>query len=269
MKLQTKEKTAQAIGVDAQSYVSPDTKDIQLKTSIPVTEKKDNKNFRTIDGETLMSMPLAPIKYVVDSILPQGLHILAGSPKIGKSWMALWLCLSVAKGEMIWNFPVHQGTVLYLGLEDSMARLQSRLFDIMDDAPSNLHFATMSNSIADGLETQIENFIRERSDTNLIVIDTLQRIRTATNEANPYASDYRDIGILKSIADKHKIAILLVHHLRKMNDDDPMNMISGTTGITAAVDSSFVLKKDRRSDDKAVLYCTGRDIEPHISHPSR
>ena len=79
------------------------------------------------------------------------------------------------------------------------------------------------------------------SQTRLIVIDTLQRIRAAGNDANPYASDYRDIGVLKALADKHRIAILLIHHLRKMNDDDPMDMISGTTGLSGATDSNFCL----------------------------
>ena len=88
----------------------------------------------------------------------------------------------------------------------------------------------------------------------------LQRIRTAGNDANAYASDYRDIGVLKALADKYRIAILLVHHLRKMNDDDPMNMISGTTGLSGATDSNFVLRKSKRRENTATLYCTGRDI---------
>ena len=69
------------------------------------------------------------------------------------------------------------------------------------------------------------------------------------------------MGVLKELADKHQIAIVLIHHLRKMNDDDLMNMISGTTSISGAADSSFVLRKDKRSARTATLYCTGRDIE--------
>lgn len=111
-----------------------------------------------------------------------------------------------------------------------------------------------------GLVEQIEQFLKEHPQTRLIVIDTLQRIRTVGNDANPYASDYRDIGVLKALADKHRIAILLVHHLRKMNDDDPMNMISGTTGLSGATDSNFVLRKSKRRENTATLYCTGRDI---------
>jgi hypothetical protein len=119
----------------------------------------------------------------------------------------------------------------------------------------------MSEKLRGGLEQQIERFLKEHPGTALIVIDTLQRIRSIANDVNPYASDYRDLGILKELADRHRIAILLIHHLRKMNDDDPMNMISGTTGISGATDSNFVLRKDKRGGSTATLYCTGRDIE--------
>ena len=221
--------------------------------------KKENK-LLTIDGETLMSQPLTPLNFVVDTLLSQGLHILAGSPKVGKSWLALWLAVTVAKGEAVWGMGVKQGTTLYLCLEDSTLRIQSRLFDLTEDAPPTLHFAVMSQQLHNGLVEQIEQFLKEHPQTRLIVIDTLQRIRTAGNDANPYASDYRDIGVLKALADKHRIAILLVHHLRKMNDDDPMNMISGTTGLSGATDSNFVLRKSKRRENTATLYCTGRDI---------
>jgi hypothetical protein len=214
-----------------------------------------------IDGETLMTTPLPPIRFTISGLLPQGLHILAGAPKVGKSWLALWLCLCVAKGDNVWEFPVVRGDVLYLCLEDSYSRIQNRLLDITDDAPDNLFFATMSEKLRGGLEQQIERFLKEHPGTALIVIDTLQRIRSITNDVNPYASDYRDLSILKELADRHRIAILLIHHLRKMNDDDPMNMISGTTGISGATDSNFVLRKDKRGGGTATLYCTGRDIE--------
>ena len=221
--------------------------------------KKENR-LLTIDGETLMSQPLTPLNFVVDTLLSQGLHILAGSPKVGKSWLALWLAVTVAKGESVWGMGVKQGTTLYLCLEDSTLRIQNRLFEITEDAPANVHFSTNSDTLGKGLEEQLRAFLSEHPDTVLVIIDTLQRIRTAGNDANPYASDYRDIGVLKALADKHRIAILLVHHLRKMNDDDPMNMISGTTGLSGATDSNFVLRKSQRRENTATLYCTGRDI---------
>ena len=217
--------------------------------------------LQTIDADTLQSTAYEPVSFVVDDLLPQGLHLLAGAPKIGKSWLALWLCLCAAQGKPLWTFATRPCEVLYLCLEDSFQRIQSRLFDLTEDAPPTLHFAVMSQQLHNGLVEQIEQFLKEHPQTRLIVIDTLQRIRTAGNDANPYASDYRDIGVLKALADKHRIAILLVHHLRKMNDDDPMNMISGTTGISGATDTTLVLKKGKRRGSAATLYCTGRDIE--------
>lgn len=219
-----------------------------------------SKTFKTVNGEVLMNTYIPPMEFVVESFITQGLHILSGSPKIGKSWLALMLCLKVAKGENLWNYETKQGDVLYLCLEDSIARIQSRLFDITEDAPPSIHFATMAESIGYGIEEQIENFCSNHPNTRLIVIDTFQKIRTISND-NAYASDYRDISFLKNIADKLKIAIVLIHHLRKQKDDDPMNMVSGTTGITGGADSSFVLAKSKRASTRATLYCTGRDIE--------
>ena len=218
--------------------------------------------LETMDAETLMTTPMEPLKFIVSGLIPQGLHILAGAPKIGKSWLALWICLQVAKGEKVWGFETLRSEVLYLCLEDSFARIQGRLFEITEDAPPTLHFAIMSDAIGNGLEVQIENFIREHPDTGLIVIDTLQKVRkTVSSNANPYAADYDDINTLKRIADQNKIAILLVHHLRKAADSDPLNMISGTTGIAGGADSSFILKKEKRTENAATLICTGRDIE--------
>ena len=189
------------------------------------------KNLKTIDGETLLITPLPPIRFVASELLPQGLHILAGAPKVGKSWLALWLCLCVAKGEAVWEFSVMRGDVLYLCLEDSYSRIQNRLLDITDNAPDNLYFATMSEKLRCGLEQQIESFLAEHPNTALIVIDTLQRIRSITNDVNPYANDYRDLSILKKMADKHGVSILLIHHLRKEGADDVFNRISGTTVV--------------------------------------
>lgn len=221
---------------------------------------QETKSLNTIDGATLMSTPLRPLNFVVDTLLSQGLHILAGSPKVGKSWLALWLAVSVAKGEPIWGMGTRRGTTLYLCLEDSTLRIQNRLFEITEDAPANVHFCTESFILGRGLEEQLENFIAEHSDTTLIIIDTLQMIRGA-NYDNTYANDYRDLSALKKVADKHAIAILLIHHLRKEFADDVFNRISGTTGISGAVDSSFTLIEDKRGSGKAKIHCIGRDIE--------
>ena len=221
---------------------------------------KSKKHFHTIDGESLMSLPLTPLNFVVDTLLSQGLHILAGSPKVGKSWLALWLSVMVAKGESVWGMSVKQGTTLYLCLEDSTLRIQNRLFEITEDAPANVHFTTQSDILGKGLEEQLCTFLAEHPDTVLVIIDTLQMIR-GTNYDNTYANDYRDLSALKRIADTHGISILLIHHLRKETADDVFNRISGTTAISGAVDSSSTLVEDKRGSGKAKLSCIGRDIE--------
>lgn len=217
-------------------------------------------SLNTINGETLMSKPLQPLNFVVDTLVSQGLHILAGSPKVGKSWLALWLAVAVAKGESVWGMQVKQGTTLYLCLEDSQLRIQNRLFDVTEDAPSNVHFCTESRILGDSLTEQLEQFLTDHPDTSLIIIDTLQMIRGNSYD-NTYANDYHDLFILKRLADAHGIAILLIHHLRKEKADDVFNRISGTTAISGAVDSSFTLVEERRGSGRARLSCVGRDIE--------
>ena len=216
--------------------------------------------LETITAEDLQNRTYEPTHFLVDELIPEGLHILAGAPKIGKSWLALWLCLCVSQGQPLWNFETTQGEVLYLSLEDSFQRIQTRLFDLTEDAPPTLHFAIMADTLKHGLEQQIEQFLMEHPTTKLVVIDTLQRVRGTGSDSNLYANDYHDIGILKQLADRRHIAILLIHHLRKLHDDDPMNMISGSTGLSGAADSTFVLQKHSRLANIASLHCTGRDI---------
>ena len=216
--------------------------------------------LETINAEDLQNRTYEPTPFLVDELIPEGLHILAGAPKIGKSWLALWLCLCISQGQPLWNFATTQGKALYLSLEDSFQRIQTRLFDLTEDAPPTLHFAIMADTLKHGLEQQIEQFLMEHPTTKLVVIDTLQRVRGTGSDSNLYANDYQDIGLLKRLADRRHIAILLIHHLRKLHDDDPMNMISGSTVLSGAADSTFVLQKSSRLANIASLHCTGRDI---------
>jgi hypothetical protein len=127
-------------------------------------------------GSELLNTILPEIQFTVSELLSEGLHILGGSPKVGKSWLVLWWCLQIAKGEPIWNFETKKGTVLYLALEDPFTRLQDRLLDMTDEAPENLKLAIKSGTITTGLKEQIENFCIDHPDTKLIVIDTLQNL---------------------------------------------------------------------------------------------
>ena len=215
--------------------------------------------LNTINGAALMSQPLRPPNFVVDSLLAQGLHILAGSPKVGKSWLALWLAVMVARGEPVWDMATRQGHTLYLCLEDSVLRIQNRLFEITEDAPESVHFCTECAPIGQGLEEQIETFSVEHPGTVLVIIDTLQMVRPIHDAT--YANDYRDLSVLKRLADHLGLAILLIHHLRKEKAEDVFHRISGTTAISGAVDSSFTLVEERRGSGRAKLACIGRDIE--------
>lgn len=209
--------------------------------------------------EYVMDTALQKTQFVVDRLLAPGLYILAGAPKIGKSWLVLDLCLSVAEGKDFLGHKTEKSQVVYLALEDSLLRLQNRIYELTDEPVRNLDFALLAESIGSGLEQQLEALKESKPDLKLIVIDTLQKIRNST-EAN-YASDYKELSVLKSLADKMEAAILLVHHTRKNYDADPFNMISGTTGISGCVDGSFVLTETQRGSRKGRLVCVGRDIQ--------
>ena len=171
-----------------------------------------------------MTTVYKPIEFVIDCLIAQGLYILAGAPKVGKSWLALDMCLSVAKGEKVLGQQTKKGTALYLCLEDSFQRIQNRLYELTDEPTEGLHFSIMSESIGSGLEEQIENFKSTHSNLKIVFIDTLQMVRNES-ESN-YSSDYKELSVLKILADKMGIAIAVVHHTRKCKDNDPFNMIS-------------------------------------------
>ena len=217
------------------------------------------KELKMYSSEYIMNTPMKPIEYCVDGLISQGLFILAGAPKVGKSWLALDMCLSIAKGEKVLGKETLCGHAVYLSLEDSLIRLQNRLYELTDEPSDNLNFAIMAESISNGLPEQIEYCRKRFDDLKIVVIDTLQKVRNESESS--YSSDYKEPSVLKSLADKLGIAIVLVHHTRKCSDSDPFNMISGSTGLSGCVDGSMVLIESKRGSRKAKLYCVGRDIE--------
>jgi RecA-family ATPase len=197
---------------------------------------------------------------VVEGLLYAGAYILVGTPKIGKSFLVAQIAYHVSTGQDLWGYKVHQGTVLYLALEDDFQRIQSRMFMMygVNDTP-NLHFATAAGKIGNGLDEQLKNFVQEHPDTNLIIIDTMQKIREVGGEAYSYASDYEVIGKLKQFADRHGVCILIVHHTRKQPAGDSFEKISGTTGLSGCADGALIMQKEKRTDGKATLEISGRD----------
>jgi len=202
------------------------------------------KHVPAISAAELMEMTIEPMEFVVREILAPGLSMLGGAPKCGKSWFVLDLCVHVATGEPFLGFPVTKGSAWYISLEDTKEDLYWRLDAITDKELPNLFLSTEDDPIGnleDGLEKHLNNFIEQHKDMKLIVIDTFQLARGTNRESN-YPNDYADTQKLKKIADKHKVAILLVHHLRKMHDPDPVNMLSGSTGLSGGVAGNFTIR---------------------------
>ena len=197
---------------------------------------------------------------IIDGLLYAGAYILAGAPKIGKSFLVAQIAYHVSVGEKLWEYEVHQGTVLYLALEDDYQRIQSRMFMMYGvEDTDKLHFATAANKLGGGLDEQLDGFMREHPDTKLIIIDTMQKVREVGGEAYSYASDYDVIGKLKLFADKHGICVLIVHHTRKQPAGDSFEMISGTTGLLGCADGALLMQKKKRTALEATVDVVGRD----------
>jgi len=207
---------------------------------------------------------------IIDGLLYGGAYILAGAPKIGKSFLVAQIAYHISTGEKLWDFDVLKGTVLYLALEDDYQRIQSRMFMMygVEDS-SNLYFATAANKIGNGLDEQLEFFMNEHPDTKLVIIDTMQKIREVGGEAYSYASDYEIIGRLKQFADKHCICVLIVHHTRKQPAGDTFEMISGTTGLLGCADGSLLMQKKKRTALEATVDVVGRDQQDQILYLSK
>lgn len=170
------------------------------------------------------------------------------------------LAYHVSTGQKLWDYEVHQGTVLYLALEDDYQRLQERMFRMFGvEGTDKLHFAVYAKQLGNGLDEQLKLFVEEHPDTKLIIIDTLQKIRELGGEAYSYADDYQIVSRLKQFADSHGVCLMIVHHTRKMPASDKFEMISGTTGLLGSADGAFVLQKEKRTDDTATLDVVGRD----------
>jgi hypothetical protein len=214
----------------------------------------------------LLSWELPPVHWTIPDILPEGLTLLAGKPKLGKSWLALSSALSIAAGSVALGAqPVTRGDVLYLALEDNARRLQSRakrLLETMRDTPGNLDFALDWPRLSEGGLDCLEAYCKTHPDLRLVVIDTWARVAPPSGErrCSQYEGDYDALMPLKRLADTYHISILAVHHLRKTASSDVLDEIIGSTGVTGAVDGTMILKRDRGQTD-ATLFVTGRDVE--------
>jgi hypothetical protein len=220
---------------------------------------------RGISAAALMDKHFEPVNYVIPGLLAEGAWLFGGKPKIGKSWMAYDLALAIASGRPVFDsIPITQGDVLYLALEDSQRRLKSRLLKKgVRNPPERLTLVEQGGwpDLDNGCIAELEAWADAVARPTLIIVDVLKMVRGATRaNESLYDADYRALTGLAAFARLRGIAVLIVHHVRKMDSDDPLESLSGTNGLTGAADGVMVLKRDSGTGH-CLLYVRGRDVE--------
>lgn len=214
-----------------------------------------------ITAAELAQKHFAPLKWVIPNILPEGCYLLTARPKVGKSWLGLQISLAVALGLVTLGQQASNGKAVYLALEDNQRRLQDRLKQLRPEGyatPDLLLFTEWPRFDAGGLDRLKELIERERP--KLVVIDTLAKVRPATNNSNVYEQDYKALAPLTALANQNRCCIVVVHHNRKgKSDADALEQISGSLGLAGAVDGALVID-GIRSEKQYKLSLIGRDI---------
>ena len=262
---------ASSVGVDVEQPLHNKDNKIITESKKQINQQATNNvtanvvaggesDLKTISMEELYDTAYPPRVPIVEGLIFNGTYLFVGAPKVGKSFFMAQLGYHVSMGIPLWGCPVTKGTVLYLALEDDYARLQRRLSKMFGmEGSSNLHFATQSKALNQGLEEQLHKFVKEHEDARLIIIDTLQKVREAGGDKLSYGNDYEIVTKLKRFSDQYGICLLVVHHTRKMESSDSFDMISGTNGLLGAADGAFIMQKEKRTENKAVLEVAGRD----------
>ena len=258
-----------SVGADGkQPNIKKDTEIIANETAQINLQATNNCNSPEKSGCSLQTVSMTelydtlypPRTPVVDGFLYGGTYLFVGAPKVGKSFFMGQLAYHIAMGIPLWDYPVRKGTVLYLALEDDYARLQRRLSQMFGiESADNLYFATQAKTLKEGLDGELEEFVKQHTDARLIIIDTLQKVREVGGETFSCSNDYEIVTKLKAFSDKYGICLLVVHHTRKMESGDSFDMISGTNGLLGAADGAFIMQKKKRTDNTAVLDIVGRD----------
>jgi hypothetical protein len=217
--------------------------------------------FEGITAEELSLKSFPPLKWAVQDILPEGSYLLTARPKVGKSWLALQICLAVAFGGSIFGKNVVKGKAVYLALEDNQRRLQDRLYQLRPQGyatPDLILHTEWLKFDRGGVEKLIE--LIEKEQPKLIVIDTFAKVRPSMGNKNVYESDYKALEPITKVANQYRCTILIVHHNRKGKpDSDPLEQVSGSLGLSGAVDGVLVIDGNR-SDKMYTLSLIGRDI---------
>jgi hypothetical protein len=220
---------------------------------------------KTGNGNELRATEFPPVTWAVPDILPAGVTLFGGREKMGKSWLAFGLCIAVATGGyVLGKIPVEPGAALYLSLEDPWRRLHNRLKRLVDDDVDlgALHLATeWEPADREGVE-DLDAWLAEHEDCRVVAIDTLKMIRPrTTGKRNPYEEDYEAVQPFTRLAAKHNVSIVILHHLNQQSEPhDPFDAFSGSAGLTAAMDTAWLLTRKRGKAD-AFLVVDGKDIE--------
>jgi AAA domain len=220
---------------------------------------------RTFTGNELREKEFPPVSWAIPDILPAGVTLFGGREKMGKSWLAFGLCIAVATGGYaLGKMPVEEGDALYLSLEDPERRLHKRIRRLADDDAdlSRLHIATEWEPADRGGGEDLDAWLKANQGCRLVVIDTLKRIRhRSSGKRNPYEEDYEAVQPFATLAAKHNVALVMLHHLNQQAEPhDPFDAFSGSAGLTAATDGIWLLTR-KRGDADAFLMIDGKDIE--------
>ena len=233
------------------------------------TKESEKKNkFPKLEIETgneIFFSQDIPINWAIENILPEGMTILAALPKIGKSWLALQISMAVRNATEVLGFKVKEGEVLYCAYEDNRKRIKRRFKKMgvkAEDKKPN--FVYKSLGLTEGLEEQIEDWIKNTPNAQLVVIDTYYYALPQSNKKSfkeRYEIDSKNLSGIHRIALDYNIAILIVHHTTKGKHDDSFNEISGSVGMQSIADTLWVINSDRKAKNKTILEIIGRDIE--------
>lgn len=230
----------------------------------PAAPPKRERPRTAWTADQLMAADFPEPKWAVPGILAEGVSLLAGPPKVGKSWLSLGLGLAVAAGGRAFDsVPVQGGPVLYLALEDTPRRLQTRMGKILggQKAPAGLTLVTECPPFPQGGVEAIAQWLDRNPEARMVVIDVFAKMRGQSPQGvSAYDADYVAVGYAKRLADHYGIAVVLVHHVRKAGSEDFLTEVSGTNGIAGAADATLVLKRARGKAD-GILHVTGRDVD--------
>ncbi len=216
-------------------------------------------------ADELMAIEFPAPKWAVPGLIAEGLTLLAGPPKVGKSWLSLGLGLAISAGTpALGTIATEPGPVLYLALEDTPRRLQSRMRKVLAGGrvSGDLTLDTWCPTMTDGGGAYIAGWLEENPAARLVVIDVFTKVRgkPPPGASSAYEADYAAIGAIKRLADTYGVAVLLVHHVRKAASEDFLTTVSGTNGLAGAADAVLVLERARARAD-GILHITGRDVE--------